>query len=290
MKPKLFSLWLTAIMMLASQSLFAYDFESGGIYYNITSYSDRTVGVTYKNSNKNSYSGTVTIPESVTYLGITYNVTSIGWTAFEDCSGLTSITIPNSVNKIDSNAFWNCSGLTSITIPNSVTEIGGFAFYSCKSLTDVSFSKGLTNIGVDAFSFCINLTDITIPNGVTSIGNSAFSYCDALTSITIPNSVTSIGEDAFNDCKNINKVNISCKDEADFAAYISRTDICSNFHIEGLLGKSHNILIARKKSTSITIPEGVTSIGEYAFRDCSGLTSITIPNSVTSIGSNAFSG
>ncbi|MBO7119236.1 MAG: leucine-rich repeat domain-containing protein [Bacteroidaceae bacterium] len=101
-----------------------------GIYYNFSSYSS-TATVTYRDQNYNSYSGDVVIPESVTYNGKTYSVTSIGYRAFSDCSSLTSITIPNSVGYIGTAAFMFCSSLTSITIPESVTSIGNYAFADC---------------------------------------------------------------------------------------------------------------------------------------------------------------
>ncbi|MBR6191603.1 MAG: leucine-rich repeat domain-containing protein, partial [Prevotella sp.] len=157
----------------------AHDFVVDGIYYNITSSSvPYTVAVAYKGTTSaqysGRYSGAVTIPESVTYNGVTYSVTSIGNYAFSSCSGLTSVTIPNSVTSIGERAFDYCSGLTSVTIPNSVISIGNYAFSSCSGLTSV-----------------------TIPNSVTSIGSYAFSGCRGLTSVTIPSSVTMIGENAF---------------------------------------------------------------------------------------------
>ena len=113
----------------------AHDFEVGGIYYNITSDSDFTVAVTFRGDNyydySNEYSGDVTIPEKVIYDSKKYSVTSIGERAFYNCSGLTSVAIPNSVTSIGDYAFGYCSGLTSVTIPNSVTSIGNFAFYGC---------------------------------------------------------------------------------------------------------------------------------------------------------------
>ena len=133
----------------------------------------------------------------ITNLVIPNSVTSIGYGAFEYCSGLTSITIPNSVTSIGDYAFKNCSGLTSITIPNSVTSIGDYAFYGCSGLTSVTIGSGVTSIGNRAFSSCSGLTSVTIPNSVTSIGYEAFYYCSGLTSVTIGSGVTSIGYNAF---------------------------------------------------------------------------------------------
>ena len=266
-------LLLSLLALLGSTTLPAYDAYIDGIYYNLEA-STSTATVTSNSSNK--YTGDVIIPATVTSGGTPYNVTSVGYWAFGNCSGLTSITIPNSVTSIGNSAFYGCRGLTSITIPNSVTIIGNFAFSGCSGLTSITIPNSVTSINIYAFSGCSGLTSITIPNSVTSIGIGAFSGCSSLTSIqvetgnttydsrdncnaiietatntliagcqntTIPNSVTSIEDDAFFDCTNM---------------------------------------------TSITIPESVTSIGSNAFEGCSGLTSITIPNSVTSIGSSAF--
>jgi hypothetical protein len=126
-------------------------------------------------------------------------VTSIPISAFEDCTSLTSVTIPNSVTSIEEDAFSGCTSLTSVTIPNSVTSIGENAFYNCESLASLTFSENskVTSIGDGAFVWCESLTSVTIPNSVTSIGDSAFRRCESLTSITIPNSVTNIGYGVF---------------------------------------------------------------------------------------------
>ena len=165
-KHLLFFLFMLLPMAASAQSV-----EIDGIYYYLSW--DNTASVT---GNPNQYSGSVVIPEKVTYESVEYSVTSIGNSAFYYCSGLTSITIPNSVTSIGYAAFSGCTGLTSVTIPNSVTSIGDFAFYDS------------------------GLTSITIPNSVTSIGDEAFYYCSGLTSVTIPNSVTSIGYAAFYYC------------------------------------------------------------------------------------------
>ena len=166
--------------------------------------------------------GVVTIPST---LG-GKPVTSIGYYALYNCSGLTGVTIPDSVTSIGDSAFFDCSGLTSVTIPDSVTSIGRAAFSGCSGLTNISIGDGVTYIGTNAFSSCSRLTSVTIPGsvriidksafsscsalanvtiseGVTSIGETAFSYCTALTSVTIPTSVTKIGLDAFKECQSL---------------------------------------------------------------------------------------
>ena len=273
---KLFTLFLLAFLPLLAS---ADPVEIDGIYYNLNS-SDgiNTAEVTSRSTYGGGYSGDIVIPESVPYEDVTYNVTSIGYYAFSDCSGLTSVTIPNSVTSIGDAAFYGCSCLTSITIPNSVTSIGGSAFRDCSGLTSITIPNSVTSIASSAFSGCSGLTSITIPNSVTSIGSEAFYGCSGLTSVTIPNSVTSIGSGAFSGCSGLTSIKV----EDNNAKYDSRNN-CN-----AIIEKSSNTLIVGCKNT--IIPNSVTSIGGSAFRDCSGLTSITIPNSVTSIASSAFYG
>ena len=159
-----------------------------GIYYQVTSSTDKIVGVTYKGSSYdsyNEYSGAVVIPESITYHGITYRVTSIGEGTFNNCTGLTSVTVPESVTSIGQYAFSGCAGLTTITIPEGVTSIGEGTFYNCTGLTSVTISEGVTLIGSYAFSGCTGLASLTIPESVTSIDYSAFSDCTGLKVIDV---------------------------------------------------------------------------------------------------------
>ena len=142
----------------------------------------------------------------LTSIEIPDSVTSIGDHAFEYCSSLKSIEIPDSVTSIGARAFYNCSSLTSIQIPDSVNSIGARAFYNCSSLTSIEIPDSVTSIDSAAFEDCSSLISIEIPNSVTSIGGRAFAYCSSLTSIEIPDSVTSIGGFAFYNCSSLKDV------------------------------------------------------------------------------------
>ncbi len=180
------------------------EFKVGDLMYKA---SENSGGVTVRGlSNKGATE--LHIPSQIMIGNYTYVVDSIGYKAFYWCSGLTSITIPNSVTSIGSWAFSACSSLTSITIPNSVTSIGDCAFWDCFGLTSIAIPNSVTSIGYYAFAYCSGLTSITIPNSVTSIGDWAFEGCSGLTSITIPNSVTSIGNGAFRWCDALKSVKI----------------------------------------------------------------------------------
>ena len=232
-------------------------FEVNGINYN--KIDSNKVEVTNKITSyspySNDYSGSVTIPATVTYHGTTYSVTSIGYGAFDHCYGLTNINIPKSVTNIDRYAFRGCSSLTNINIPNSVTSIGDEAFDGCSSLTSINIPNSVTDITNSAFSCCSSLENISVASNNTNYDSR--NNCNAIIetatntliagckNTTIPNSVTSIGAGAF---------------------------------------------LGRSSLTAINIPNSVTSIQWIAFAECTSLSSIDIPNSVTNIDGWAFLG
>ena len=210
----------------------------------------------------------ISAPHDITAYIIKKGTQVIGKSAFDGCSSLQSITIPNSVTSIGDYAFFWCSSLQSITIPNSVISIGDGTFFKCLSLQSITIPNSVISIGDGTFNGCSALQSITIPNSVQCIGDNAFGWCSALQSITIPNSVTNIGERAFGGCSSLQSITIpnSVTNIGE-----SAFEECSSLQ-------------------SITIPNSVTNIGVRAFSRCSSLQSITIPNSVISIGDATFNG
>ena len=237
---------LTLLMSMLSIETFAHDIAvenvDGKTIYYVWTNNKTELAVSYQGSDNysysNEYSGDIVIPQTVYYNGKSYPVTSIGGSAFYGCSGLTSITIPNSVPSIGAYAFYGCSGLTSITIPEGVTSIGKGTFVYCSGLKSAIIGNSVTSIGYSAFGGCSSLkkvivsdikawcsisfdgsksnpltyaqhlysdedteiTNLIIPDGVTTIEAHAFSGCSGFTSITIPNSVTTIEGHAFYNC------------------------------------------------------------------------------------------
>lgn len=244
---KLFSLF---VALLATTALWAYSFQSGDLYYKITSDSEPyAVEVTHNNYETYNFN-TIDIPETVVYEGITYSVTGIGNEAFNS-SSLASIVIPNSITYIGERAFY-MSQLTSVQIPNSVIRINYGAFELCGALESIKLGENINFIGAGAFAECHNLTSIEIPKNVETIGNYVFYLCGNLTSISVDAQNKRYG--SFGNCNAI----VDCQT---------------------------NTLVAGCKNT--TIPDGVTYIGDGCF---AGLVidSIVIPPSVKGLGSNVF--
>ncbi|MBP3689373.1 MAG: leucine-rich repeat domain-containing protein [Bacteroidaceae bacterium] len=187
--------FFTTILFLAFTTLtWAYDFAVDGIYYNKNS-DGTSVTVTYETSWDRGYSGSVVIPSTVTYDSKTYNVTSIGSFAFSGCSGLTSVTIPESITSIGEDAFKGTAWYNNQ--PDGLVYAGKVAYKykgTMPSGTEIVIKDGTLGIAYYAFKNCSGLKSVTIPESVTSIDFGTFEGCSGLTSVTIPNSVTSIGE------------------------------------------------------------------------------------------------
>ena len=307
-------LLLLALLMPVTAS--AYDFEVDGIYYNKNG---TEATVTYKELKYLSYKDTVIIPSTVTYLDTTYTVTAIGNNAFENCSTLRKVTIPNTVKDIQERAFMGCSLLSSVFLPSSIRTIGPRAFQNCTRMDNPHLTN-VTSIGNMAF-YNSNIRGVYVPKTLTSIGNEAFGHCEiywievyegnpvydsredcnaiietatntivvGCESTTVPNTVTTIGERSFSGCEGLTELVLpnSVTTIGSWAFYE-----CSNFRTINL----PNSLTTIKNSAfcycrsldNIVIPFSVTELGVGAFFGCSALNKITIPYSITKIGDAVF--
>ena len=230
---------------------------------------------------------TLTIPASIEGLP----VTSIGESAFEGCTILTSVTIPNSVTSIGNKAFRKCSNLKTANIPSSVTSIGSAAFSNCTALTTVSIPDKVTKINNSTFYNCNSLKSIAIPNSVTSIGDSAFELCSGLTSATIPNSVKTLGRYAFYKCSGLKSVNISNSvTEIGKSAFYGCAGLTSVDIPNSVVTIGERAFYECSNLASVTLSDKLSKVSNYTFYHCSSLKSVTIPNSVAAVDSCAFSG
>lgn len=289
---------LILLFILFSINLNALDFQQNGIFY--TSYSSSAPYTAIVLPGEVKYTGSINIPETVTYNGITYVVNWIG-NAFTDCTTLTSVTLPKTIMFISQNAFSSCKGLTSITIPEGVTAIYNYTFWQCTNLETVVLPKTLTLIGESAFEGCSKLTTLTIPEKVLTIDDDAFAFCTGLTSISIPNSVTKMEWKIFWGCSNLKTVNLGASVASigwyTFSHCSSLTEI--NVDENNINYASKNgILFNKDMTTLINCPNGlsgqyimpntVTTVRNFAFADCSNLTSIIMSENLNWILDDAF--
>ena len=255
----------------------------------------------------------VTFPETVTTIGIK---------SFSCCSALEEVTIPKTMQKIDMGAFCGCANMKSLTLEEGLNEIGPAAFGDCRSLKKLTIPASVKKIQNFSFRWCTSLEELTIANGIESIGEWSFYQCDKLEEVALPGSVKSIGRNAFNACKKLNSVQLaeglesidryaftycSSLESLNIPAtvkFIGRNVVeeCPNLKSitisEGnTIYDTHgnNNAIFDTKTNSIiavspnaTIPEGIETIGDYAFAYCSDRQSVILPEGIKCIGNNAF--
>ena len=283
---------LLFVLFVGMQWGYAYDFSntSGGktFYYNIIDATNRYVEVTYPNTSSNPWGGYTkptgywTLLSAVIYQGQTYTVTRIGSYAFKNCTGLTSVSLPNSVTTIGESAFDGCSGLASVNIPTSATSIGQYAFYGT-GISSATIPSGVTTLGDYAFKDCNNLTSVTINSnavaskaysvtsnyGIYTYNNFRSIFGAQVTSYTFGANVTAIGKYALYGCSNMTQL---------------------TFNGNNLTTIGDRAFYGCTGLTSVTLPNSITTIGYRAFSGCTGLTSVTIPSGVTTLGDSAFDG
>ncbi len=239
--------------------------------------------------------------QSLTSVVVPEGVTELGNQVFSGCSKLTDVTLPEGLTKIGMEAFDSCTALEEIEIPEGVVTIAGSAFDYCKALLRVKLPSTLKEIYGSAFRYCFYMEEINLPEGLTHIGNYAFDSCRGLTSITIPSTVTTIEEYAFVRCEGIVDVEIpagvSTLGAGVFAGCSKLKTIrvaAQNPNYESVDGILYNedltelVACPPALSGNITVPNGVTTIGNGTFSGCSNITGVTLGSGVTTIGDEAF--
>ena len=312
---KLFTLLTAALCTL---SVWAHDFEVDGIYYNILADKTNEVEVTYYGdsywSNDNKYSGTITIPATVTYDGTTYKVTRIGTNACRECSALQEVTIPHSIKSMGDNAFYDCRNLTKTNFAGTVADWCSITFERY-SANPISFSQNLyingaelvhlevpgTIDSISSLSFYKNtsLKSVKIAEGVKTIGQRAFANCEEIRYVSLPQSLNHIKEYALHATsitslfipKNVNKLDIGflskCQILDTLVVDQANRVYDSRQNCNAVVETATNKLISGNRTT--IIPNNVTTIGKSAFAGRYWMPIISIPASVTCIEDAAFS-
>lgn len=220
-------------------------------------------------------------------------ITVIGVSAFDGCSGLTSIVIPNSVTSISQFAFNYCTSLTSLTLGNSVITIGGDSFYKCNSLTSLNIPESVTTIGAYAFGKCSSLTSLVIPNSVTLIGGYAFSKCSGLTSVAFSDGVEVLNwtSDVFDNLDSIKDLYIGRT--ITYVPLISPAPIANPESLtigNTVTSIPASFCLGATKLKKLTLGSSLVDIGDNAFSGCTALTEVVMPPSIETIGESAFAG
>ena len=317
---------LVFIILICPLLASAETIEIDGLYYNIdpnTKTAEVTRNPAMPDYQASYYSENITIPESVTFDGILYDVTSIGDNSFLECTQITTLSIPNSITKIGWYAFKNCNNLSSLYIPPSVNEIDFGAFAGCYGLESITVDNGnkvydsrnnsnaiintksnvlfygckntIIPYGIQeivgAFQGCKGLTSMEIPNTVIRIYSNAFEGCSDLSTINIPNSVEYIGDFAFAGCSNLSSIEIpNGVRYIGLNAFENCKSLSSISIPNSVTGIGKWAFYACHSLKDVILPSNMTEIHNYTFAYCINLLSVSIPNSVTKIQTGAFMG
>ena len=216
------------------------------------------------------------------------NTISVGDNAFDFCPMLQKVILPEKLDSIKSYAFSKCDNLTQITLPKRITFIGNYAFSECHNLITITIPNSVTSMGRGIFSGCTKLTNVELFQGMSHIPDFTFSDCSNLGKMTLPKSVKSIGVGAFWGSKNLSITIPETIDSIEWSAFDKCTNLTITIPIKFIKGIHHPYLFIDCEDLKLTIADGATTLPQYAFSDCTGLTSINLPNTLKSIGDWAF--
>lgn len=237
-----------------------------------------------------SYTGAISIPSTVDYGGHNYTVSAIANSAFQTCTGLTSISIPNTISTIGNKSFYGCTGLSDVTLSGSISSIGDYAFYGCTGLSSISLPNTINNIGDYAFQGCTNLSSVVLPAALTAVKLKTFHGCTRLRSVSFSGSVTTIGDYAFYGCSSLSSVSLpNSITSIGGYAFQACSGLSSIVLPTALTSIKTSTFSGCSSLTSINLPSTITTIEDYALKG-TALTALTLPSSLSSIGNSAFNG
>lgn len=259
--------------------------KAGDLYYKVLSGTDMTLSVTWPEKDS-EYSGIKEIPAQVEYEGDTYTVTEVGYIAFSEIKGISSIKIPDTVTKIDEGAFWE-SSLSEITIPASVKEIGESAFENTR-IKEITIPETVEVLGSDVFSLCSALETINLNNVITYIPDNMASGCTLIKAITLPQCITKIGEFAFSECAVLTEISLpEGVTEIGRFAFAYTPELKELPLPENVTTLGHGVFYQSGIGTA-SLPENITVIPDGTYQCCVNLKEFTVSDNVTEIEKEAF--
>ena len=299
MKKVLLSILLTLLPILANA------FEYNGINYSVSA--EKTASVI--NNLTNPYTGDITIPSEIIYLNEVHKVTGIDFNAFKNCTGLKSVSIPNTVTSIGNYAFAGCTGLSSITIPNSVTDIGNYAFLGCTNFKDLIIPNSVIHIYSGAFQNCTGLTKVEVYASLDIYSYNSYNYFTGCTNlkeavfdcekvsplfkefeylekVTLKNTIATVQESSFASCTGLKTVVVQCMPTYNGSSIFSGCTALKEVTID--CETTPSLFRNTTSLEKVNLTNNVKTIGEWSFSGCTGLTTIDFPTSVTKIESSAF--
>ena len=268
----------------------ATEIDSGDFSYDLhwVLYDDGTLNITGSGTMPN-YGGWVNNKDKIKKVVVGNGVASVGYMAFEGCTNLTEIDLPDSITSIDNRAFYGCTSLATIKWPNNLTSIGNLAFRNCTSLALTELPNSLTSIDAAAFAGCTSLALTKLPDGLTRIENDTFESCTNLALTELPAGVTSIGRNAFHSCTNLTLSKLpDGLQSIEQAAFYRCPNLALTELPSGLTTIEKNAFWNCTNLALTKLPDNITLIGNGAFYECTNLALTKLPDGLTSIEANAF--
>jgi len=301
-----FSLLLSPIMVRAASSG-NYTYSVSDSKAIITDFNENYAGTLFVTNVLGGYpvvsirAGAFQGCSNITYVTLPNSITNLGDNCFQNCDRLSGVTFPAELKYLGRGAFQNCKALVNVDLPVELTLINSSAFEACESLQDITIPDSVTNIAMHAFYGCRNLTQINIPDSVVILGMLAFARCESLSTISLPSSLKTFSSSALSGCKSLKEIDIDdtnpyflCMDGVLFNKDKSRIVQYPDAK-EGAYTIPGTVRIIGTSAfggcaylSSVFVPEGVVEVSASAFLGCENMTAINMPSTVTNIGDNAF--